>query len=82
LLAAIAAAQCGVFSRAQALAGGYTDRRIRHLLAIGSWLRCAQGIFRISGTPLTFDASAWIATLAAGTDARLSHPHGRHAPES
>jgi very-short-patch-repair endonuclease len=73
LLAAIAAAQCGVFSRAQALAGGYTDRRIRHLLAIGSWLRCAQGIFRISGTPLTFDASAWIATLAAGTDARLSH---------
>jgi very-short-patch-repair endonuclease len=73
ILVAIAAAQCGVFSRTQALTAGYTDRRIRHLLDIGSWLSCAQGIFRISGTPLTFDASAWIATLAAGLDARLSH---------
>jgi very-short-patch-repair endonuclease/predicted transcriptional regulator of viral defense system len=73
LLVAVAAAQCGVFSRVQALAAGYTDRRIRYLLATGSWLRCAQGIFRISGTPLTFDASAWIATLAAGVGAVLSH---------
>jgi very-short-patch-repair endonuclease len=73
LLVAIAAAQCGVFSRAQALAAGYSDRRIRHLLAIGTWLRCDQGIFRIAGVPLTFDASAWIATLAAGPDAVLSH---------
>jgi hypothetical protein len=39
LLTAIAAAQCGVFSRVQALTAGYTDRRIRHLLAIGTWLR-------------------------------------------
>lgn len=73
LLVVIAAAQCGVFSRPQALGAGYTDRRIRHLLAIGSWLRCGHGIFRISGTPLTFDASVWIATIAAGPDARLSH---------
>jgi very-short-patch-repair endonuclease len=73
LLVAIAAAQCGVFSRVQALGAGYTDRRIRHLLAVGSWLRCGQGIFRISGTPLTFDANAWIATLAAGVGAVLSH---------
>jgi very-short-patch-repair endonuclease len=73
LLMAIAAAQCGVFSRVQALTAGYTDRRIRHLLAIGTWLRCGQGTFRIAGTPLTFDASAWIATLAAGLNAVLSH---------
>jgi very-short-patch-repair endonuclease len=73
LLVLIAAAQCGVFSRAQALGAGYTDRRIRHLLAIGTWLRCGQGIFRIAGTQLTFDASAWIATLAAGPEAVLSH---------
>jgi very-short-patch-repair endonuclease len=73
LLVAIAVTQCGVFSRVQALGAGYTDRRIRHLLAIGSWLRCGAGIYRISGTPLTFDASVWIATLAAGLDARLSH---------
>jgi very-short-patch-repair endonuclease len=73
MLVAIAAAQCGVFSRVQALTAGYTDRRIQHLLAIGTWLRCGHGTFRIAGTPLTFDASAWIATLAAGLDAALSH---------
>ena len=40
LLVAIAAAQCGVFSRAQALAAGYSEARIRHLLAVGTWVRC------------------------------------------
>jgi very-short-patch-repair endonuclease len=73
LLVVIAAAQCGVFSRAQALAAGYSDRRIRHLLAMGTWLRCDQGIFRIAGLPVTFEVSAWIAILAAGPDALLSH---------
>ena len=73
LLIAIAAAQCGVFSRVQALAAGYTDSRIRHLLATGTWLPCHQGIFRISGLPLTLNASAWIAVLAAGPEAVLSH---------
>src|SRR5450432_2111982 len=73
LLVVLATAECGVFSRAQALAAGYSDRRIRHLLAIGTWLRCDQGIFRIAGLPLTFDVSVWVATLAAGPDALLSH---------
>src|SRR5450432_3492955 len=73
LLVVLATAECGVFSRVQALAAGYSDRRIRHLLAIGTWLRCHQGIFRLSGTPLTFDVSARIATLAAGPHAVLSH---------
>lgn len=73
LLVAIAAVQCGVFSRIQALGAGYSDRQIRHLLAVGTWLRCDQGIFRLSGTPLGLHVSAWIATLGAGPDARLGH---------
>jgi very-short-patch-repair endonuclease len=73
LLVAIAAAQCGVFSRVQALSAGYSDKRIRHLLSVGTWLRCDRGIFRLAGIPLTFEMSAWAAALAAGPEAVLSH---------
>jgi very-short-patch-repair endonuclease len=73
LLIAIAAAQCGVFSRAQALAAGYTESRIRHLVAIGTWLRCHPGIYCLAGVATSFDMNAWIAVLAAGPEARLSH---------
>jgi very-short-patch-repair endonuclease len=70
---AIAAAQCGVFSRAQALTLGYSEKRIRHLLTIGTWLRCHPGIYCLAGVPNSFEMNAWIAVLAAGTDAVLSH---------
>jgi very-short-patch-repair endonuclease len=73
LLAAIASAQCGVFSRAQALAAGYTDKRIKYLLAMGIWLRCHPGIYRLAGVAPSLDMSAWIAVLAAGRGALLSH---------
>ena len=73
LLVAIAAAQCGVFSRAQALCVGYSEKRIRHLLTVGTWLRCHPGIYCVAGAPTSFDMNAWIAVLAAGTDAVLSH---------
>jgi very-short-patch-repair endonuclease len=73
LLVAIAAAQCGVFSRAQALAAGYTDKRIRHLVTMGTWLRCHPGIYCLAGVATSFDMNAWIAVLAAGPEARLSH---------
>lgn len=73
LLVAIAAAQCGVFSRAQALAAGYTEKQIRHLSATGTWLRCHAGIYRVAGVSLSFDASAWVAVLAAGEGARLGY---------
>src|ERR1700722_17719391 len=73
LLMAIAAVQCGVFSRAQALAAGYSEKEIRHLLAVGTWLRCHGGIYCVAGVPNSFEMNAWIAVLAAGTDAVLSH---------
>lgn len=73
LLVAVSAAQSGVFSRAQALAAGYTDKRIRHLLTSDTWQRVQYGIFQLAGVPLTFDRSAWVVALAAGPDAVLSH---------
>jgi very-short-patch-repair endonuclease len=73
LLIAVAAAQCGVFSRAQALAAGYTESRIRHLVTMGTWLRCHPGIYCLAGVATSFDMNAWIAVLAAGPEARLSH---------
>ena len=73
LLVAIVAVQCGVFSRAQALAAGYTEKQIAHLLAIGTWLRCHPGIYCLAGVAPSLDMSAWIAVLAAGRGARLSH---------
>lgn len=73
LLVTIAIAQCGVFSRAQALAAGYTERRIHHLLSSGTWLRCHSGIYCLAGVAPSFDLNAWIAVLAAGSGAVLSH---------
>jgi very-short-patch-repair endonuclease len=73
LLIAIAAAQCGVFSRAQALSIGYTEKQIRHLLAVRTWVRCHAGVYCVAGIGISFEMSAWIAVLAAGQDALLSH---------
>jgi very-short-patch-repair endonuclease len=73
LLVAIAAAQCGVFSRAQALAAGYSEKQIRHLLEIGTWLRCHAGVYCLAGVAPSLYMNAWVAVLAAGKHAALSH---------
>ncbi len=73
LLIAIAAAQCGVFSRAQALSAGYTDKQIQRLLTAGTWLRCHPGIYCLAGMASSLEASAWVAVLAAGRGALLGH---------
>ena len=73
LLVAIVIVQCGVFSRAQALAAGYSDKRIRHLLSVGTWLRCHPGIYCQAGLATSIDMNAWVAVLSAGPHAVLSH---------
>jgi very-short-patch-repair endonuclease len=73
LLIAIAAAQCGVFSRAEALAAGYTEKQIRHLVEMGTWVRCHTGIYCLAGVARSLDMNAWISVLAAGEGACLSH---------
>ena len=73
LLVTIAAAQCGVFTRAQALAAEYSDKRIRHLVATGTWLRCHVAVYCLAGVAPSLYGNAWVAVLAAGEHARLSH---------
>jgi very-short-patch-repair endonuclease len=73
LLVAIAAAQCGVFSRAQVLAAGYSEKQIRHMLEIGTWLRCHAGIYCLAGVAPSLNMNAWVTLLAAGKQAFLSH---------
>src|SRR5690348_14248412 len=44
-LAAMAAAQGGPFTTAQALAAGYDDREIYRLTRSGSWTRLRRGVY-------------------------------------
>jgi hypothetical protein len=37
------------------------------------WVRCHPGIYCLAGIATSFDMNAWIAVLAAGPEARLSH---------
>jgi very-short-patch-repair endonuclease len=63
--------QDGVFSRAQALACGYSDRRISAELRAGRWVAPVPGVYRAAAAPLTWRARVWTALLAAGPDAAL-----------
>lgn len=72
-LAPAAAAQGGAFSRDQARAAGYTDGQIIRRLRNGAWAKCVPGVYRLAGAPITLATRAWVAVLAAGHDAVLSH---------
>ena len=47
----IATRQHGVFTRAQALSAGMTDRQIERRIASGMWTRVHAGVYRIAGAP-------------------------------
>lgn len=65
-LFAIAATRCGVFSRDDALAAGFTDRRISTALATGRWERLAPGVYRPAGTPDLPRTPLAVAVVASG----------------
>ncbi len=67
------AAQHGVASDAQVRAGGVAWRRHQQLLAAGVWRRPAPGVVAVGGAPQSWHRRVWIAVLAAGPDAALSH---------
>ena len=80
-LVAVASAQGGVFTHAQALASGYTPRQVKHRVARGSWVRLRRGVLAdaqthaaAAGDPVQahlLRASAVVATI--GRAAWLSH---------
>ncbi|MDQ6928225.1 MAG: type IV toxin-antitoxin system AbiEi family antitoxin domain-containing protein [Actinomycetota bacterium] len=72
-LARIAARQHGLFSRAQALAAGFTDAVIQRRLRDGFWIRVGSGVYCVAGAPLTWKQRALAACLVAGPGAVVSH---------
>ena len=73
VIAAIADAQFGVFSRRQALTAGITPRQIQLRVSGKRWETCHGGVYRIVGAPGSLHQSAMAAALYAGEGALVSH---------
>lgn len=75
-VAALGRRQGGAVSRAQLLALGVDDDRIRRFVRQGWLVRVHRGVYRV-GT-LTPDGVLWAALLAMGPDAALTHRTAGH----
>jgi hypothetical protein len=72
-LAALAAQQYSVFSATQAAAVGFTTDDMTYRVSIGRWGRMHRAVFRIAGSPPTFEQAVMAAWLAVGGDGVVSH---------
>lgn len=72
-LAALATRQHGLVTRQQALLHGLGDGQIHHRLRSQRWERIDRGVYRIAGTPVTWQQRAWAAVHAAPQGAHASH---------
>jgi len=69
----LAERQHGVFSRGQALGHGVTIDAVKHRLRTGRWDPAGAGVYRLAGTPATWEQRLTALTLAAGPGAAASH---------
>lgn len=67
----IASRQHGAFSRAQALAAGFSPTEIYCRTSNGTWLHLDRGVYAIAGTVDSWERRAWVRVLAAGEGAAL-----------
>ena len=72
-IAAIAACQLGLFTRADARAAGATKAIVRRRVAKGRWVKLHPGVYRLAGVPPTPEQSVRAALLAAGPMAVVSY---------
>ena len=72
-LADLACRQYGLFSRAQALGLGLTERVIDRRVATGRWLVVARGVYALPGAVGSWRRSLMAACLEAGPRAVVSH---------
>lgn len=85
-IASVAAAQGGVFSRAQARAAGWSCYRINRRVALGEWVAMYGGrVLHPAATPLSRDGLMHAAVLATGPRSALAGPsaatlHGIDVP--
>ena len=69
----IAERQHGIITYAQARAAGMTPGAIRQCLRSGRWEAMAEGVYRVSGSPPTWEQRVIALTFAAGPSAAASH---------
>lgn len=69
----LAAAQCGVLTRAQLRARGWSSGRIDHELRVGRWTAVAPRVIVLQNAPLTRSQTAWLGVLHAGPCSALTH---------
>lgn len=72
-LAATFARQHGLITGPQAKHSGATRHAIQHRLDTGRWVRVGGGVYRLAGTPVTWEQRALAAVLVAGPEAVVSH---------
>lgn len=72
-LSALAAAQCGAFSRRQVLGLGGSTSLIKRRVRSGVWLTCHPGVYVIAGVPPSWQQQVWTALLAIGPSAAVTH---------
>lgn len=72
-VARLAEKQHGVVTYEQARAAEMTPGAIRHALAVQRWEAVAEGVYRVCGSPPTWEQRLLALTLAAGPAAAASH---------
>jgi hypothetical protein len=73
IVVAIATRQHGLVTRSQVLDAGGTGSLIARRRRAGHWNQVASGVFRVGGTPRTFQQRVMAVVLAAGPGAVASH---------
>lgn len=69
----VARRHAGAFTWSQARACGFGKATIGRRLGSGQWERAHPGVYVIAGVPPTRTLELWVAVLAAGPDAVVSH---------
>ena len=72
-LAGIAERQHGVFALWQVRQIGFTPAAVQHRLRTGRWELLQPGVYRLPGSPRSWEQRLMAAVLAAGTEAVASH---------
>jgi very-short-patch-repair endonuclease len=73
IVAALAAAQLGVFARFQLLDKGVDASLVKRRVRSGAWVRLAPGVYGLPGFPDSWARRLWVTYLAAGSDSVVSH---------
>jgi predicted transcriptional regulator of viral defense system len=75
---AVATRHHGLITTAQCEAVGLSRQAAKRLVDRGAWTREARGLYRVAGTPRTWNGRALAAALSAGESGLVSHRSACH----